>query len=111
MDDCTTLKQCVRLLLLEAMKRNNKINRDIVNSTDHSAAYVSKMLSEDCNLSLDTVENIFNAIGFKVDITITPKDKSFSFEQEMKLFWQQMCPMRKKKTEHQTCPLMKGFKE
>ena len=75
--------------MFEAMKKNKKRPCDIVNRTGHHASYVSKILKKDCNLSLDTTENAFRALGYEVELTIkriaetsetknAPPDKTFS---------------------------------
>lgn len=69
------LKKQVRLLILEAMKKQNKRARDIVKHTPHNAGYVSNFLKNDSNHSLDALEAIVNAIDCTVHISIVPKPK------------------------------------
>ena len=77
-NEAEPLKKRVRQLLHKAMEKNKKRPYHIVNNTDHNKDYVSKILNHDCNLSLDTAENIFKAVGFHIHITLKPlSNKSF----------------------------------
>ncbi|MBI3501987.1 MAG: hypothetical protein HY063_09345 [Bacteroidetes bacterium] len=64
------LKKQVKRLIFEAMKQKGKRPCDIVHNTSHHAGYVSKSLKKESNYRLDTTENIFNALGFDVEITM-----------------------------------------
>ena len=70
MSKAESLKTRVRLLLNKAVDKSKKRQSDIVKSTNHNKDYVSRMLNEDCNLSLDTVENVFKSLGFELNITL-----------------------------------------
>ncbi len=70
------LKTRVRHLLFEAMKKNKKRPCDIVSNTPHHASYVSKILKNDCNISLDTTENAFRALGYDVELKIKRRAKT-----------------------------------
>jgi len=60
-------------MLIDIMKKIEKIQSDIVAESSHHAGYVSKFIGSDVNHKMDVAEQIANSIDCRVEIAIVPK--------------------------------------